>query len=139
MKLFQNFSSYYLLARVFLVHPSVNKFCDVHTSFGFQTLFTGTVAENIAYGELPVEVDINAVKRAAQLANADEFIQKLPDGYSTNLGDRASSLSGGQRQRYMQYSPLKYVVWSVGNTALWCMLLVQFWTVVVTKKIGVIP
>ncbi|CAM6127210.1 unnamed protein product [Calypogeia fissa] len=63
------------------------------------TLFTGTVAENIAYGQLSAEVDINAVKRAAQLANADEFIQKLSDGYATNLGDRASSLSGGQRQR----------------------------------------
>lgn len=63
------------------------------------TLFTGTVAENIAYGQLPAEVDIDAVKRAAQLANADEFIRNLTDGYSTNLGDRASSLSGGQRQR----------------------------------------
>ncbi|CAM6090494.1 unnamed protein product [Calypogeia fissa] len=63
------------------------------------TLFTGTVAENIAYGQLSAKVDINAVKSAAQLANADAFIQKLSDGYATNLGDRASSLSGGQRQR----------------------------------------
>ncbi|KAG6542738.1 hypothetical protein Mapa_015813 [Marchantia paleacea] len=63
------------------------------------TLFTGTVAENISYGRLPEEVDMKAVVRAAELANADEFIGKLSHGYFTKLGDRASSLSGGQRQR----------------------------------------
>ncbi|KAL2645482.1 hypothetical protein R1flu_013069 [Riccia fluitans] len=63
------------------------------------TLFTGTVAENIAYGTMPEEIDLKAVVRAAELANADEFISKLPNGYHTKLGDRASSLSGGQRQR----------------------------------------
>gem|GEM_PF-4025 len=60
-------------------------------------LFTGTVAENIAYG-----ID-NATREqviaAAIQANAHEFIEKLPDGYDSVLGERAGSLSGGQRQR----------------------------------------
>jgi ABC-type multidrug transport system fused ATPase/permease subunit len=60
-------------------------------------LFTGTVADNIAYGvENPTREEIIA---AAIQANAHEFIEKLPDGYDTLLGERASNLSGGQRQR----------------------------------------
>jgi ABC-type multidrug transport system fused ATPase/permease subunit/thiamine kinase-like enzyme len=60
-------------------------------------LFTGTVAENIAYGaENATREDVIA---AAMQANAHEFIEKLPDGYDTVLGERASNLSGGQRQR----------------------------------------
>jgi len=60
-------------------------------------LFTGTVAENIAYGvENASREDIIA---AAMQANAHEFIERLPDGYDTVLGERASNLSGGQRQR----------------------------------------
>ncbi|HEU5085813.1 MAG TPA: ABC transporter ATP-binding protein, partial [Roseiflexaceae bacterium] len=60
-------------------------------------LFAGTVAENIAYGvENASREDIIA---AAMKANAHEFIVKLPDGYDTELSERASNLSGGQRQR----------------------------------------
>ena len=60
-------------------------------------LFTGTVAENIAYGmEKATREEIIA---AAIQANAHEFIERLPDGYDTVLGERASNLSGGQRQR----------------------------------------
>ncbi|KAJ7544789.1 hypothetical protein O6H91_09G093300 [Diphasiastrum complanatum] len=62
-------------------------------------LFTGTVLENIAYGVLPDQMDFKAVEQAAGLANADEFIRKLPSGYHSNLGGRGSNLSGGQRQR----------------------------------------
>jgi putative ABC transport system ATP-binding protein len=62
-------------------------------------LFTGTVAENIAYGDMDSEVDMMEIERAARLSNSEEFILKLPNGFHTNLGDRASSLSGGQRQR----------------------------------------
>ncbi|XP_024536602.1 ABC transporter B family member 29, chloroplastic isoform X1 [Selaginella moellendorffii] len=62
-------------------------------------LFTGTVMENIAYGVMPNDIDMKRVERAATMANADEFIRRLPDGYETNLGERGSSLSGGQRQR----------------------------------------
>lgn len=62
-------------------------------------LFPGTVAENIAYGELPNVRNMEKVKQAAIFANAHDFVSKLPSGYETELSDRASCLSGGQRQR----------------------------------------
>lgn len=63
------------------------------------TLFSGTVAENIGYKDLLSKIDMDSVERAAQTANADEFIRKLPEGYKTNIGPRGSILSGGQKQR----------------------------------------
>lgn len=60
-------------------------------------LLQGTVAENIAWGS--EEVVAAEVHRAAFLANADEFIQKFPDGYDTVIGGRSVRMSGGQRQR----------------------------------------
>ena len=60
-------------------------------------LLTGTVAENIAYGI--DEPDPGRIERAARLAQAHDFIEQLPLGYQTVLGERASTLSGGQRQR----------------------------------------
>ncbi len=60
-------------------------------------LFAGTVAENIAYGE--DEVDREKVLAAAEAAHAMEFIDKLPHGIDTQVGDDAGLLSGGQRQR----------------------------------------
>jgi ATP-binding cassette subfamily B protein len=60
-------------------------------------LLTGTVAENIAYGI--DDADPVRIEEAARLAQAHEFIEQLPDGYETVLGERASTLSGGQRQR----------------------------------------
>lgn len=60
-------------------------------------LFAGTVASNIAFGEL--EYDLDQVKTAAQIANAAEFIQHLPDQYHTQVGERGVKLSGGQKQR----------------------------------------
>ncbi|MBE9009341.1 ABC transporter ATP-binding protein [Pseudanabaenaceae cyanobacterium LEGE 13415] len=60
-------------------------------------MFSTTVRENIAYGRLDATDD--EIIRAAQLANADEFIQQLPSGYETHIGDRGVRLSGGQRQR----------------------------------------
>jgi ABC-type multidrug transport system fused ATPase/permease subunit len=60
-------------------------------------LFTGTVAENIAYGR--PDATQEEVVEAARRANADEFIQRLPDGYRTELNERGANLSGGQRQR----------------------------------------
>ena len=60
-------------------------------------LFHGTVRENIAYGR-PSATDEEIVA-AAKLANADEFIAKMPDGYETMIGERGATLSGGQRQR----------------------------------------
>lgn len=61
------------------------------------SLFHRTIAENIAYGKL--KADSAEVRRAAKLANADDFIQELPDGYNTLVGERGVKLSGGQRQR----------------------------------------
>jgi subfamily B ATP-binding cassette protein MsbA len=60
-------------------------------------LFRGTVAENIAYGKGSATSD--EIIAAAKLANADEFISKMPQGYDTMVGDRGDTLSGGQRQR----------------------------------------
>ena len=60
-------------------------------------LFRGTVAENIAYGKGGATRD--EILAAAKLANADEFISKMPQGYDTMVGDRGDTLSGGQRQR----------------------------------------
>jgi subfamily B ATP-binding cassette protein MsbA len=60
-------------------------------------LFRGTVRDNIAYGR-PSATDEEIVA-AAKLANADEFIAKMPDGYHTMVGERGLTLSGGQRQR----------------------------------------
>jgi ATP-binding cassette subfamily B protein len=60
-------------------------------------LFGGTIAENIAYGR--PGADEAAIREAARLANADEFIAAFPEGYQTLVGDRGIKLSGGQRQR----------------------------------------
>jgi ABC-type multidrug transport system fused ATPase/permease subunit len=60
-------------------------------------LFRGTVRENIAYGQ-PDATD-GQIIAAATLANADEFIVKMPHGYESQIGERGITLSGGQRQR----------------------------------------
>ena len=60
-------------------------------------LFSGTVLDNIRYGRL--EASDPELQEAARAANADEFIQRLPQGYQTLVGERGVKLSGGQRQR----------------------------------------
>lgn len=60
-------------------------------------LFGGSVAENIAYGKPGASME--EIEQAARKANAHEFIQSFPEGYSTLVGDRGIKLSGGQRQR----------------------------------------
>ncbi|CAN5892974.1 ABC transporter ATP-binding protein [soil metagenome] len=61
------------------------------------TLFSGTVAENIRYAK--PDASPAEVRRAAELANAHGFIEALPSGYDTEIGERGVKLSGGQKQR----------------------------------------
>jgi ATP-binding cassette subfamily B protein len=60
-------------------------------------LFDGTIGENIAYGKPGATAD--EIVEAAKAANIHDFIQTLPDGYDTPVGERGSHLSGGQKQR----------------------------------------
>ena len=60
-------------------------------------LFNDTVARNIAYGK--EDAPFEEIVRAAKLANAHQFIDRMPDGYSTMIGERGVKLSGGERQR----------------------------------------
>jgi ABC-type multidrug transport system fused ATPase/permease subunit len=61
------------------------------------TLFSRSVAENIVYGVEPA--DAGGMLSAAELARVDEFIERLPERYDSQVGDRGVQLSGGQRQR----------------------------------------
>ncbi|WP_026908437.1 ABC transporter ATP-binding protein [Paucisalibacillus globulus] len=60
-------------------------------------LFTGTLRENIAYGKLDATEE--EIHQAARRAHMEEFINELPDGYETQVGERGLKLSGGQKQR----------------------------------------
>ena len=60
-------------------------------------LFNMTIAENLRFGMS--EASMEQIRHATNLAAADEFINELPDGYDTVIGDRGVRLSGGQRQR----------------------------------------
>ncbi len=60
-------------------------------------LFNGSVAENIAYGQKSATME--EIIAAARIARAAEFIERLPDGYETKIGERGLKLSGGQKQR----------------------------------------
>ena len=61
------------------------------------TLFSRTISDNISYGVSGA--DQAAIRRAAALACADEFVDRLPEGYEAQVGDRGVQLSGGQQQR----------------------------------------
>lgn len=58
-----------------------------------------TVAQNIALGEDPEDIDIVAVRSAAEAAGVDRFVRRLPYGFDTRIGELGAMLSGGQRQR----------------------------------------
>jgi len=78
-----------------------NKFLPLRDQIGYvlqeTILFAGSVRDNIAYGKK--DVTDAQILEAAKLANADEFIQRMPRGYDTMVGERGDTLSGGQRQR----------------------------------------
>lgn len=60
-------------------------------------LFTGTIQENIAYGKR--DASFEEIKEAARKAHLEDFIDSLPDGFETQIGERGLKLSGGQKQR----------------------------------------
>ncbi len=62
-------------------------------------LSDASVAENVAFGIKEIDIDIGKVRKALQMANALKFVEGLPDGLNTYIGDRGLKLSGGQRQR----------------------------------------
>ncbi len=74
---------------------------DLRRQIGFVLqdayVFADSIARNIAFGE--DEPDMERVQWAAQMASADEFIERLPFGYDTRIGETGLALSGGQRQR----------------------------------------
>lgn len=58
-----------------------------------------TVAENVAFGETMTKINLKKVKKACKMAQIDDVIEALDDGYLTQIGENAARLSGGQRQR----------------------------------------
>ncbi len=62
-------------------------------------LSDSSIAENIAFGALPVQIDLDRVRASASLAQLDSFVGALPKGWHTKIGERGVRLSGGQRQR----------------------------------------
>ncbi|MDM0031307.1 ABC transporter ATP-binding protein [Variovorax sp. J22P271] len=83
------------------VDISHRKLAPLRAQIGFvlqeTVLFRGTIGDNIAYGKPGATRD--EVVAAARLANADEFIARMPHGYDSMVGERGDTLSGGQRQR----------------------------------------
>ncbi len=72
-----------------------------HIGFVPQNIFLldDSIKKNIAFGTLADDIDLERVKRAARRANIAEFVEQLPLGYDTTVGERGGQLSGGQRQR----------------------------------------
>jgi ATP-binding cassette subfamily B protein len=85
-------------------------------------LSDSTIAENIAFGVKPSQIDFDLVKDAATQAQLAEFIEGSPDGYSTVVGERGVRLSGGQRQRIgiarALYKKAKILIFDEATSAL---------------------
>lgn len=75
--------------------PGAAAAADQHGGAG-SVLFAGTIADNIRYGRL--EATMEEIVEAAKAANAHDFIERLADGYRTEIGERGVRLSGGERQ-----------------------------------------
>jgi len=77
------------------------RLADLRSQFGIvlqePVLFSNSIADNIAYGR--PDADEDAIIEAARAANANDFIEALPNGYDTLVGERGMRLSGGERQR----------------------------------------
>ncbi|RWS28396.1 multidrug resistance protein 3-like protein, partial [Leptotrombidium deliense] len=63
------------------------------------TLFSYSILENIAYGDSTRQIPLEEIVEAAKKANIHTFVESLPLGYQTSVGDKGSQLSGGQKQR----------------------------------------
>lgn len=85
-------------------------------------LLDSSIKENIAFGITKEHIDFNKVKTAAQNAYLDEFINTLPNGYETKVGERGVQLSGGQRQRIgiarALYKEAKVIIFDEATSAL---------------------
>lgn len=98
LRLYRPQSGQILINGIDLQRVSRQSLCDqVGIVLQNTHLFSGTISQNIAYGQ--PDFDIQKVLEAAEVANALEFIQKLPQGFQTYLGEQGTTLSGGQRQR----------------------------------------
>lgn len=88
--------------RVGVNRISETKLQEVHKRFGYvlqnNPLLSGTIRDNILYGA-EGQVSEEEMRKAAKEARADMFIESLPNGYDTSLGEAGNRLSGGQRQR----------------------------------------
>ena len=89
-----------MLCNILYVH-TINAYLSLRSQVGVVLqetfLFDGNVLENIAYAK--PDATFEEVIRAAKIANAHDFITKLPDGYNTRVGNKGYQLSGGERQR----------------------------------------
>lgn len=89
--------------RITIDGKDINEFDlkELRNSIGFVSqdpiLFNDTILRNIVFGE--EKPDMERVKKVAKLSYADEFIEKFPNGYETNVGELGSLISGGERQR----------------------------------------
>lgn len=63
------------------------------------TLLSYNIGENIAYGDNSRKVSLEEIKASAKKANIHDFIESLPNGYSTSIGEHGTQISGGQKQR----------------------------------------
>lgn len=62
-------------------------------------LFSGSIEDNVAFGEMKTDYSSDGVDRAIQLAQASEFVEKLEDGKKHNIAQGGKNVSGGQKQR----------------------------------------
>lgn len=97
---------------------------QANLSYVPQTVFMmdNSLRRNIAFGVHDEDIDVSRVEKVSKMASLDKFIQTLPDGYETRIGERGVQLSGGQRQRIgiarALYSETPVIVFDEATSAL---------------------